>query len=769
MDRFFKTTNPAVNAHLPDVEAVLAHISDGFILLDSAWCVTYINRRAAQILDHAPEQVLGRQLWEIFPGLIGSEFEATFRSAMGEHRHMSLTAFYPDHQSWYEVQAHPAENGGLHVYFRDVTSCVKQDSLLRQSENRFHQLADFIPQIVWMCAPDGQPQFANKQWKKFSGLSYDASTDLADIIALIHPDDLNRTLLAWENANKTKESYRIDHRVRDIHGEYRWLMVLAKPDIDPDTGAIRAWFGTSIDVHDHKLALVALQKSEARYRSLFESIDEGLCVVDLLFDENEQPVDYRFVEINPMFEQQTGLRDVIGKTARDLVPGLEACWFDVYGSVAKTGTPIRFENEAKEMHRWFDVYAFRIDQPDDHRVAILFKDITERKLADEQMRQDNQRKDEFLAMLAHELRNPLAPISAAADLLRLSQPDNARVRKSSEIISRQVRHMSGLINDLLDVSRVTSGLVLLGDTVLDIKAILLEAQEQVRPLIDTRRHQLSVRMDAAPMFVRGDAKRLVQVFSNLLNNAAKYTPDGGNIRLYADLQDDAVVIQVQDDGIGMTPCFQQKAFDLFSQAERTPDRVQGGLGIGLALVRSLVELHGGRVSVMSDGLGQGSCFTVRLPHVPHVPHVPHAMKSSTPEATLLADSPDRMRLLVVDDNQDAARMLAMYLQAAGHEVMVEFGSGRVQERVRCEKPQVCLLDIGLPDIDGYTLARQLKADPETADAVLIAITGYGQEQDRQNTAAAGFSHHLVKPVDAVDLMALLAVIAAEEKRSDETG
>ncbi|WP_293776437.1 PAS domain S-box protein [uncultured Oxalicibacterium sp.] len=763
MDRLVEKATSATGALMPDVETVLACISDGFLSLDANWHVTYLNRRAEQILGYPADRVLGKQVWEILPGLIGSDFEMIYHRAMRERCHTCMTGFYPDHQSWYEVQVHPAKEGGLSIYFRDVTPYVKQDHRLRRSEQRLRKMADCIPQIVWMCDAKGQPQFANQHWTRFSGQLFDPDMALEQVAALLHPDDREATLLAWEEAKSHGRGLKVEHRVRDTTGAYRWFLVRAEPDIDPLTGEVRNWFGTSTDVHDHKLAQVALQKSEARYRSLFESIDEGLCIIDMLFDENGQPADYRFVDINPTFEEQTGLHDVIGKTALELVPGLESHWFEIYGSVANTGKPIRFENEAKEMHRWFDVYAFRIDQPADHRVAILFKDITERKNAEQRMLQDNQRKDEFLAMLAHELRNPLAPISAAAELLRLTQPDNARVRKSSEIISRQVRHMASLINDLLDVSRVNSGLVLLENTVLDIKDILLEAQEQVRPLIDSRRHHLSVRLAGTPMSVRGDAKRLVQVFSNLLNNAAKYTPEGGSILLQAERLGNEIVVQIIDNGIGMTSSFLGNAFNLFSQAERTADRTQGGLGIGLALVRSLVELHRGTVAAFSDGLNKGSRFVVHLPFVQQEWGSPTLVQAP---AALMSKG---LRVLLVDDNQDAARMLAMYLEAAGHEVIVEFGSSGVQERVRREQPQVCLLDIGLPDIDGYTLARRLKADPTTAQPVLIAITGYGQEQDRQNTAEAGFSHHLVKPVDAAHLMKLLAAIAAEEKRSDGRG
>src|SRR5690606_89068 len=320
---------------------------------------------------------------------------------------------------------------------------------------------------------------------------------------------------AWEQACRNGTSFYVEHRMRSASGQYRSFMARAEPRIDVVTGCIREWFGTSTDVHDHRVAREALQESEARYRSLFESIDEGFCVIEVLFDARGTATDYRFLEVNPIFEAQTGLCDAVGRTMREMVPDHEDHWFEMYGEVALTGQPLRIESEARILHRWYDVYAFRIDHPSARRGAILFTDITARRKAEEEMRQGNRRKDEFLAMLAHELRNPLAPIAAAADLLRLAQPDDARVRKSSEIISRQVRHMTALINDLLDVSRVTSGLVMLDDAVVDVRQIVTEAVEQVRPLIDARRHRLHAEMQNWPLMVNGDAKRLLQVFANL--------------------------------------------------------------------------------------------------------------------------------------------------------------------------------------------------------------------------------------------------------------
>ena len=387
----------------------------------------------------------------------------------------------------------------------------------------------------------------------------------------------------------------------------------------------------------------------------------------------------------------------------------------------------------------------------DDGLAFFFRDITERKATQEKLEETDRRKDEFLAMLAHELRNPLAPIGAAAELLQMVKLDDERVRQTSQIIGRQVQHMTSLVDDLLDVSRVTRGLVELDIAPLDIGHIVGDAVEQVTPLIQARRQHFALHLPPNTTMVRGDKKRLVQVITNILNNAAKYTQEGGNIVLRMQLTGEHVVMEVVDDGIGMSPELAERAFDLFAQAERSSDRTSGGLGLGLALVKHLVDLHDGRVTCESAGLGKGSKFAVSLPRLPH------EIKHSDPQHvdSHIRKEADSLRILVVDDNVDAADLLAMLLELSGHEVLVEHEPRRALEVAGKVAPQVCLLDIGLPEMDGNELAQRLRAQPETAKSVLIAVTGYGQEQDRKRSLAAGFDYHLVKPVDIKKLDCLL--------------
>jgi signal transduction histidine kinase len=377
----------------------------------------------------------------------------------------------------------------------------------------------------------------------------------------------------------------------------------------------------------------------------------------------------------------------------------------------------------------------------DEMAATLQKKESARGMAERELRAADQRKDEFLAMLAHELRNPLAPISTGAHLLKLLHSDNAQISQTCAIIARQVDHMTSLVDDLLDVSRVTRGLVSLSSQLLDLRAVVDDAAEQIRPLIAARRHRVVIDVPPEPAMVSGDHKRLVQVVANLLGNATKYTPEGGRINLRLSTDGAAYLLTVSDDGIGMEPGLVKRVFDLFTQAERTPDRSQGGLGLGLALAKSLVELHGGSVSAHSDGLGHGSTFSVRLPR--HAQDAGAAPLHSTMDqaARRLGMRPAPLRIMVVDDNVDAVHTLQLFLRAAGHTVEIAYCAADALALATVFKPDACLLDIGLPDFDGNELARRLRQLPESAQAMLVAMTGYGRQQDRDVASAAGFDHY----------------------------
>jgi signal transduction histidine kinase/ActR/RegA family two-component response regulator len=370
--------------------------------------------------------------------------------------------------------------------------------------------------------------------------------------------------------------------------------------------------------------------------------------------------------------------------------------------------------------------------------------------ANRELERANSRKDEFLAMLAHELRNPLAGISTAAEVLRFVRADQARVSETGDVIRRQVRHMSKLVDDLLDVSRVTRGLVRIEKVSVDLKDSLRGAVEQVRSAIEAKGQHLSVEVPDDDLCVCGDRTRLTQVLSNLLANANRYSPAGASIRVEAGLSGQHIALSVEDNGQGIDPALQPRIFDLFVQAERTVDRSEGRLGIGLALVKKIVELHDGTVAVHSAGAGQGSRFTLRLPRLLRDAGPAERQQASPPAA-----ASDGTRILVVDDNRDAANAMALLLEAYGHTVFVEYDAAAALERARTDLLDDVILDIGLPGTDGRSLCRQLKSLPHLSGTVFIAVSGYGQDADVRASREAGFDHHFAKPVQMEALLQAL--------------
>ena len=515
------------------------------------------------------------------------------------------------------------------------------------------------------------------------------------------------------------------------------------------------------DITEPKRIEAELRKSEEQLRLITDALPVYILHCDTQFR-------YKFV--NTAYAARFGLTPeaLLGKRIADVVG--EEAWRTVEEQLNRVLSGEFVQYELRIPYRDIGARFMRsVNVPErDARGTVrgligVLIDISEQKQIEEeraqllqqsleqsaQLRAADRRKDEFLAMLSHELRNPLAPMNNAAQLLPRLVRDEPQARQAVEIVQRQVKHMTRLVEDLLDVSRITLGKVTLRKKEADVAQILRAGIELTRPLIDEKRHEMTITLPVEPLVVVGDPARLAQVVGNLLNNAAKYTEEGGTIALSAERQAEQVVIKVKDNGIGIAAELLPHVFDLFTQAERTLDRSQGGLGIGLALVKSLVTMHGGSVEANSDGPGAGSELVVRLPLL---------MQFATARAGHEVEGPTTVarRILVVDDNVDAADSLAMLLRFEGHEVSVAYHVTAALELARQHRPNIFLLDIGLPGTDGYALARQLRELTELRGARLIAITGYGLTEDRERGKAAGFDHHLVKPVDPEVLRALLS-------------
>jgi PAS domain S-box-containing protein len=557
-----------------------------------------------------------------------------------------------------------------------------------------------------------------------------------------------------------EESYGMIAEIEPFGGPgTRKTILIRAAAIRNERGEIVGAVGANMDISAQVEAERAMMDSEAKFRSITNLIPQ------LIWSAGANGVnDY----LNTRWSEFTGLpvEELAGHgwvkiVHPDDLAGLQAAW---ERSLA-TGAPYEVEHRQKHHtgeYRWVLNRALPVTGEDGGIVRWMgaVTDIHDKKRSEEELKAAARRKDEFLAMLAHELRNPLAPISSAAQLLTHVAADEKKVRHASEIIGRQVRHLTGLVDDLLDVSRVTRGLVELQHERVDLKSVIASAVEQARPLIEARRHHLDQSLEAPPAWVDGDRIRLVQVVANLLNNAAKYTPQNGAIALSLEVNEGHAVISVRDNGIGIGPELLPQVFELFTQAERTPDRAQGGLGLGLALVKSLAGLHGGSVEAHSGGPGLGSTFRIVLP----LAQAARGAASSDDGADTLYTLPERRgavpHILIVDDNADAAQSLAEILRALGNQVVVAHDPQDALALAERDWPEVFILDIGLPDIDGYALARRLRAmaeaDPQRGPALYLALTGYGQAHDKVLSKAAGFDRHFVKPVDLEALLSALA-------------
>ena len=621
---------------------------------------------------------------------------------------------------------------------------------------------------VWTWDIDADRVVADRRMAVMFGVDPELAENapLSAYLAAIHPDDLAPTEARLQEAvNDGAGAYAATYRVRDTGaGSWRWL--LARGQLERNSQGVTRLRGVVIDVTVQKQAEERLQASEERYRTLFDSVDDGIGVIELLYDAGGKPCDYRYLEVNRAFVAHTGLADPVGKTARALMPGHEGRWYELYGRVAATGEPVRFIEEAVDLHRWYEVYAARVGPAGSRKIVVLFTDITERRrtelelrrLADDLAEQDS-RKTAFLATLAHELRNPLAPIRSGLQLMRRTRGDPQALARVQDIMDRQLDHLVHLVDDLLDVARITRGQIELKPEWIDLDDVVRAAVDTSMPLIESARHRLDLRLPATPLQLYADPVRLTQVVSNLLNNAAKYTPRGGAIvvaveREFEHDREQAVIV-VSDNGIGIPAESMGSIFQMFTQVSHPSLRSHGGLGIGLSLVRSLVELHGGTITAASRGIDAGSVFTVRLPLAGKDSPMPVQDNLETAPG-----APAALQLLVVDDNRDAAETLAALLGIMGHTAPVAADGHQALRMIASLRPQIVFLDIGMPGMSGYEVAEKVRADPQCAGVRLVALTGWGGAADRARSSAAGFDAHLTKPATVTAIEDVLARLAA---------
>ena len=751
----------------------------------------------------------------------------------------------------------------------DITERKRAGEAIRQSEERYRNLFNSIDE--GFCVIDvlfdecGKPVDwryleTNPSFESHSGMHEVTGKRVRELLPAIE----EHWVTMYGNVALTGEPLRYVHEVKALD---RWIDLYAFRIGGPESRKVAVLFN---DITERKRTEIALHESEERYRTLLSSIDEAFCVIEMIVDDQERPIDYRFLEVNSTFERQTGLFEATGKRMRELVPTLEEHWFEIYGKVARTGEPVRFVNVAKDMGgRWFDVYACRVGIPSSRKVAIVFNDITRRKQVEEaltaseqrlrfvmdsmpqkvvttrtdgsvdyfnpqwceftglsleqlsdggwtqfmhpddlaetirvwqhsiatgegnvrehrfrradgeyrwhlsrtapmrdaagkvmlwigsstdvhEVKEADHRKDEFLAMLAHELRNPLAPIRNMLEVMKRADGNPELIQPALGTMERQLRHMTRLIDDLLDASRISQGKIGLRREKVELTSVIRQVVEASRPYYDAAQQELTVALPPQPVYVDADPVRLAQVFGNLLHNASKFSRRGGRVALAGELHGGEVVIAVKDSGIGIPAALLPRVFELFTQGDQTLERTHGGLGIGLTLVRRLVEMHGGSVRAASEGVDRGSEFVVRLPVLIEKHEAPSPNPMAAGPAAVTA-----RRILVVDDNHDSADTLSMLLQLTGHQTRLAFDGVEAVEAAKSFRPDVVLMDIGMPKLNGFEAARQIRQEPWSKGMVLVALTGWGQDEDRNRTAEAGFDGHLVKPVEFDTLTKLL--------------
>ncbi|MFL5303112.1 MAG: PAS domain-containing protein, partial [Anaeromyxobacteraceae bacterium] len=648
-------------------------------------------------------------------------------------------------RAWYLLRVLPYVTSGgavdgVVVTFHDVTELKRAEEAIRESERRQREILETIPQMVWTAQPDGSRDHFSRQWIDYTGRPLQELLHHGWLGA-VHPDDRDPLQQAWRDAVAVGAPIDVEMRLRRADGVYRWFKSRAVAVRDRD-GAVARWIGSSTDIDDLKRTDAALRASERRFRAAMESFPGVFVIYD---------ADRRVLFANDASVRLAGGRDLVGLRDEDILPAeLRGRYRPHLDRALSEGVPQALEVSAPLPggDRHFTVrYVPLLDARGRAELVVLAAmDITERQRMEEALREADRRKDDFLALLGHELRNPLSPLRNTIELLRRRPGDAALAERSLPIMHRQVAQLSRLVEDLLDVERIARGKIALRRGPVDLTAMVRAALEDHRALFAEAGIAMRAALPAAPLLTDGDEARLAQAVGNVLANAAKFTDAGGEVHvaLREEPGGRAAELSVRDTGIGIDPSFLARAFDPFAQADVALERRRPGLGLGLALVRAVVELHGGRARVKSAGLGQGTEILLELPLRPDASAATGEGRAAKERAAL--------RVLLVDDNLDAVESLAELLELEGHEVKVAADGASGIALARAFKPDVVVCDIGLPgDLDGYAVARALRADPALARTYLVALTGYASADHQRRAREAGFDRHLAKP-PALDVL-----------------
>lgn len=758
-----------------ELAATLRSVGDAIISTDAQGVVRFLNPVAEKLTGWTESSARGRTLEQVFH-IVNEQTRAKVESPVskviregaivGLANHTVLIARdgteRPVEDSGAPVLAADGTLAGVVLVFRDATVGRTAERAIQVSEQRFRAAIAAIEGVLWTNTAEGEMRGEQPGWAALTGQS-PAEYQGFGWSQAVHPEDAQPTINAWLEAVHSKQPFRFEHRVRDRSGEWRRFSIHAIPVLEPN-GAIREWVGVHADITEQRQFESQLRERERRFAALANSIPQ-LAWTNRA-DGTQEFFNRQWFEYTGLSPTESVRPEVWEKVVHpDDYPHSHQLWMQVLGSGERYEAEFRMRGQ-DGVYRWFLARA-NADRDEQGSIIEWFgtcTDIDASKRAEEDLRRTEAslrdadvRKDVFLATLSHELRNPLAPIRTAARLLEMPTLSPQDLERSRAIITRQVRHMASLLEDLLDVSRITRGALTLKKQPVNVQQRVAEAIETVQPAIEAKNQTLQLDVSRAAIEIDADPVRLVQIVANLLANASKYTAPGGTIALRAQLLQGQLQLSVRDTGIGLAPENLSKVFEMFTRISPVTDRIEGGLGIGLALVKGLVELHGGRVEAHSDGVNCGSEFRVVLPCLE-----PSSMRIANSEQPTPkgSGSAAALRILVADDNRDAAETLGMLLSVSGYQVELCHSGTEAASRITQWRPNVAILDIGMPGMDGYEVAREVRAQAWGNDVRLIALTGWGQEEDQKASRSAGFDYHLTKPVDLPELEQVIASLSS---------
>ncbi len=737
--------------------AIVESSDDAIISRDLQGTITTWNQGAERIFGYSAGEMIGKRNTVLFPPERLNEEELLVTRLMKGERidHLETVRLHKDGRSVdISLTLSPLKDAmgnviGASKVIRDITEQKRNREAIAASEARFHLLADNVSQLIWIAEADGSAVWFNQQWTEFTGKTGEEIR--TDSKAIHHPDHFDRVTTSLAERAAKGERWEDSFPLLSKTGQFHWFLATAMP-IRNEEGTVVRWFGTCTDITTEREAQDRIRESEERFRMLADHMSQMAYIVDpcnTITWVNRRWIEYTGISVEQMNEdgwQQVvhpeHLTDMIGSYTKAQEAG--TVWQYVFQLKGRTGEyrwflarSVPIFNEEGKVERWFGTNT----------------DITEQKLAEEALEESSRHKDHFLATLAHELRNPLAPLKNGLQLMELAPDDPTVIDNTRNMMMRQLDHMVRLVDDLMDLSRISRGKLELIKEHTELDRIIGTAVEATQPLMDRKEHRFDVRILQGGLVVNGDQARLVQVVANLLNNAAKYTPHEGHISLTLDKEGSEAVIRVKDDGIGIDPGALEHVFDMFAQVQGAQnDHSAGGLGIGLNIVRRLVHMHHGSVVGNSAGMGQGSEFVVRLPLIRKAGPV-----RSTPSKVEQSAMSGGKRVLVVDDNQDAALTMALILRKLGHEVKVAHDGEQALDAGAAFQPQVILMDIGMPKLNGHEACVLMRKTNWGGKAYIVALSGWGQEEDRKRSMVAGFDQHVVKPIERSTLIEVMAI------------